>query len=299
MTDNQSLQLLKGFDFSSKSILSRNQYIKLDNNKEYKSVNLSGSIPKDILASEVNFTSIADGMLDGEFFTYLNTENQVVISSTNTTDDNSLTLANSSARQITIVGRNNNYDQIVENVNLNGQNGVLSTNSFWRIENVSVLSTGTLNEFNAGKIYISPYNGVDPDDNLTLGKPDQILDLISINRNISDSCKLTTGIGEKLLPSDIVFSSGVNFDKPYAMEICAKVRYSLPNQPSTPWFRIVVFETSNPVYFQNVGFMGSPLITTYHEDIEIKVRISTTPGGASVSPGISLFLSGYVLRDSV
>lgn len=79
---------------------------------------------------------------------YLNSAETMEIASTSTNDTNS---AGTGARQVLIKGLDENFDEILETVNLNGTTDVTTVNSYLRVLSLEVTDSGSQN-FNDGDI---------------------------------------------------------------------------------------------------------------------------------------------------
>lgn len=95
-------------------------------------------------------------------------------------DNNKDSFENEGAKIIIINGLDEEYNEINEMINLNGQFGIYSKKYFFRINNIVVVECGNLNN-NQGNIFISSSNDI-----LKNGIPDKYLyHIIGINENIS------------------------------------------------------------------------------------------------------------------
>jgi len=97
--------------------------------------------------SSVVSTSYVDVWPNASTLSYLSAAEKMNIVSTDATDD----LGNTGAETLTIYGLDDNYDEIQEDITLNGLSNVLTTNSYLRVYRMIVTSAGT-NGSNAGTI---------------------------------------------------------------------------------------------------------------------------------------------------
>jgi hypothetical protein len=84
----------------------------------------------------------------GGLYSYLSSASVLKVSSSSTAD----TSAGTGARTVQLYGLDANYNEINETVTLNGQAAVNTTNSFLRINRMSILTAGTGGQ-NAGVVY--------------------------------------------------------------------------------------------------------------------------------------------------
>lgn len=82
-------------------------------------------------------------------YNFLAAATTLSLSSTSAND----TALGTGARTVLVEGLDSNYDIVTETVTLNGQTGVVTANSYLRINNLTVTNWGT-SSVNAGKIYI-------------------------------------------------------------------------------------------------------------------------------------------------
>jgi hypothetical protein len=105
-------------------------------------------------------TNLATVWLQGGLYSYLSSASTLYISSSSTAD----TGAGTGARTVTVSGLDNNYDQKVETVTLNGQSGVELNGSTWFRVNRIVVNTAGSGGANAGVLYVgtesAPTGGV-------------------------------------------------------------------------------------------------------------------------------------------
>lgn len=106
---------------------------------------------------DTNLTTIWS---QGGVYSYLSVASTLYISSSSTAD----TGAGTGARTVTVSGLDNNFDQKVETVTLNGQSGVELNGSTWFRVNRIVVNTAGSGGANAGVLYVgteaSPSSGV-------------------------------------------------------------------------------------------------------------------------------------------
>lgn len=96
-------------------------------------------------------TSLVDIWPANTVKSYLTAAETMDITSTSPNDTNS---SGSGARTIRIVGLDNNFDEIQEDINMNGTGTVVSTNSYIRVFKAQVLTVGA-SGFNEGTININ------------------------------------------------------------------------------------------------------------------------------------------------
>ena len=105
-------------------------------------------------------TSLTTIWSQGGVYSYLSAASTLYISSSSTAD----TGAGTGARTVTVSGLDNNYDQKVETVTLNGQSGVELNGGTWLRVNRIVVNTAGSGGANAGVLYVgteaSPTSGV-------------------------------------------------------------------------------------------------------------------------------------------
>ena len=105
-------------------------------------------------------TSITTIWSQGGVYSYLSAASTLYISSSSTAD----TGAGTGARTVTVSGLDNNFDQKVETVTLNGQSGVELNGSTWFRVNRIVVDTAGSGGANAGVLYVgteaTPSGGV-------------------------------------------------------------------------------------------------------------------------------------------
>ena len=105
-------------------------------------------------------TSLTTIWSQGGVYSYLSAASTLYISSSSTDD----TGAGTGARTVTVSGLDNNYDQKVETVTLNGQSGVELNGSTWFRVNRIVVNTAGSGGANAGVLYVgtesAPTGGV-------------------------------------------------------------------------------------------------------------------------------------------
>lgn len=89
--------------------------------------------------SDVVSTSQVDVWPNASILSYLTSAEQMNLASTDVNDDEGST----GAETLTIFGLDGNYDEIQENVTLDGTNNVLTTNSYLRVYRMVVTSAGS------------------------------------------------------------------------------------------------------------------------------------------------------------
>jgi hypothetical protein len=108
---------------------------------------------------------------------------QMKVSSSSAND----TAAGTGTRSVTITGLDEDYNEIVETIALNGQTAVTTTNSFLRINNFTTATAGS-GLTNAGDVYIG--TGV-----VTAGVPATIYDMMPAGFNIHQTHAYTIPAG--------------------------------------------------------------------------------------------------------
>lgn len=121
---------------------------------------------------------------------------QMTVSSTNAADNPSGT----GAFTVLVQGLNAQYNEVSETVTLNGQSGVLTTNSFLRVNYAVVTTAGTSNTA-LGDIYIG--TGA-----ITSGIPATTYQIIKFNYNASLTGSYTVPAGFTAYVSQGLFSAG-------------------------------------------------------------------------------------------
>ena len=115
---------------------------------------------------DTNLTTIWS---QGGVYSYLSAASTLYISSSSTAD----TGAGTGARTVTVSGLDNNFDQKVETVTLNGQSGVELNGSTWFRVNRIVVNTAGSGGANAGVLYVgteaTPSGGVPTNKYATVG----------------------------------------------------------------------------------------------------------------------------------
>jgi hypothetical protein len=114
-------------------------------------------------------TILATVWLQGGLYSYLDSASTLYISSSSTND----TGAGTGARTVTVSGLDNNFDEKIETVTLNGQTGVELNGSTWFRVNRIVVNTAGSGGGNAGVLYVgtesAPSSGVPTNKYATVG----------------------------------------------------------------------------------------------------------------------------------
>tara|TARA_A100000171_G_C2140405_1_gene155071 strand:+ start:9782 stop:10579 length:798 start_codon:yes stop_codon:yes gene_type:complete len=114
-------------------------------------------------------TNLATVWLQGGLYSYLSSASTLYISSSSTAD----TAAGTGARTVTVFGLDNNFDEKIETVSLNGQTGVELNGSTWFRVNRIVVNTAGTGGGNAGVLYVgteaTPSGGVPTNKYATVG----------------------------------------------------------------------------------------------------------------------------------
>src|SRR5210317_939144 len=114
-------------------------------------------------------TTLATIWLQGGLYSYLSSASTLYISSSSTDD----TGAGTGARTVTVSGLDNNFDEKIETVTLNGQTGVEINGSTWFRVNRVVVNTAGTGGANADVLYVgteaTPSSGVPTNKYATVG----------------------------------------------------------------------------------------------------------------------------------
>jgi len=209
------------------------------------------------------------------------------------------TLAGTRARQVAVVGLDDNYEVVFELVNLNGQTPVNTVNAFRRIGTVTVTQTGTPASYNAsqnlGTIYTASNTAT-----FTGGVPDDLnlcFDVMLPNRGHTTTDVLPVKAGDRFYPTSFTISSSINSNKVDSLIVQLRIR-----QGNSGWRTFTTFNvsTAQPVItvaqdgFQSGVLQGVPF------DSDISMAVSRV-GGAGTTDAItcSVFMSGFIVRDLV
>jgi len=126
---------------------------------------------------------------ESNIYLFPTTDSTMTLSS----DDANDTALGTGARVVIVEGLDINYNEIIEEVTLNGTSGVSTVNSYFRVNRLLLKPNGAGSSgFNEGIIYIG--TGV-----ITSGKPAVVVNLIPINSSISQSGFYTVPSGKSLL----------------------------------------------------------------------------------------------------
>ena len=120
---------------------------------------------------------------DGGTITLRTTGIQMTVSSSSTSD----TSAGTGARTVLVTGLDANYAVLTETVTLNGQTAVTMTNSFMRVNGITVLTAGS-GGVNAGNIYVGTGS-------VTSGVPATIYEIAPTGANKTESAQYTVPAG--------------------------------------------------------------------------------------------------------
>lgn len=111
--------------------------------------------------------------LEGGLYVYANAEKIMTLSSSDTDD----TSAGTGAQTVHIEGLDGNYNQVREDIALNGQNGVTLGRKYLRIHSITVLTAGS-SLGNEGVVYVGTGS-------ITTGKPAVVHGCVEIGHNKS------------------------------------------------------------------------------------------------------------------
>jgi len=120
---------------------------------------------------------------DGGVIPLRTTGIQMTVSSSSTSD----TSAGTGARTVLVTGLDANYAVLTETVTLNGQTAVTMTNSFMRVNGITVLTAGS-GGVNAGNIYVGTGS-------VTSGVPATIYEIAPTGANKTESAQYTVPAG--------------------------------------------------------------------------------------------------------
>jgi len=108
---------------------------------------------------------------------------QMTVSSESVDDDQ----GGAGATSLMIEGLDSNFNLLTETVVLDGQTGVTTANSYYRINKAQVITVGSAGS-NQGKIYIGTGT-------ITAGRPATVYEAVCLNKNISHSGRFTVPAG--------------------------------------------------------------------------------------------------------
>ena len=197
----------------------------------------------------------------GELYTYLSSPEKVSVASTNVLDNSS----GSGCRQIHLFGQDENFDDVDEIIEMNGQTPVESTYTYvrlYRMRNISLSSHDLL-----GQAYCGPSST-----SWTAGEPDQVLLHIDSDFNQTQIGLYTVPKGFKLVIKTIAFNS--HKDKEIEMWMAARSLTSV-NEAENPVFT----GRSNWGLYRNlatVNLEGAPLVLDSLTEFEVRGRVAST-----------------------
>lgn len=177
------------------------------------------------------------------------------------------TAAGTGARLVRVIGLNDSFEEVQENVTLNGQTAVETTGEFYRVNSILVLSAGT-SAANEGLIYCAAST-----DTFTAGVPTTPYSVVAELMGQTRCGIYTTPANTKTLPVHILYSCG-NTDE---VECTIEVR---PNG-STVWYRNLEIYAShgNSGYYET----RSAAVVNAGTDVRIMAASAVTSGEMRVS----------------
>jgi hypothetical protein len=185
------------------------------------------------------------------------------------------TSAGTGARTITIVGLDENYNRITENVTLNGTSNVLTSKSYLRVGRMLVISAGS-GLTNAGEI------------TATASSSGEVQDVVPELGGISSQCALTVPADHFMILTLINIGTGRNDE----MEISLVANFPQLTLTQVEAITHIMYEGSESLDFQHHQF--------FPEKTDLVLRARRTAGtSAKVSGGMQglIFPNSY-LGDS-
>ena len=134
-----------------------------------------------LMSGEYSNLSTSDSTIwpEGGLVTWPSAATQMTLSSSSTNDDEGST----GATNVMITGLDEDFNILTESVALDGQTGVTTTASFYRINKLQVVGAGS-NGANEGNIYIG-------EGTITAGKPATVYNMIPVGANQSYGAFIT------------------------------------------------------------------------------------------------------------
>lgn len=215
-------------------------------------------------------TNLATVWLQGGLYSYLSSASTLYISSSSTAD----TGAGTGARTVTVSGLDNNFDQKVETVTLNGQSGVELNGSTWFRVNRIVVNTAGSGGANAGVLYVgteaSPTGGVPTNKYATVG--------IGDNQTLMMTYTIPRGYTAFITQKDVSASSSAG---KFAI-------LSLVARPFGGVFNVKDRVLSSQGY-SSIAY-PYPLKFTEKTDIEVRAKADSAGGTVTVSAALDIVL---------
>ena len=215
-------------------------------------------------------TSLTTIWSQGGVYSYLSTASTLYISSSSTAD----TGAGTGARTVTVSGLDNNFDQKVETVTLNGQSGVELNGSTWFRVNRIVVNTAGSGGANAGVLYVgteaSPTGGVPTNKYATVG--------IGDNQTLMMTYTIPRGYTAFITQKDVSASSSAG---KFAI-------LSLVARPFGGVFNVKDRVLSSQGY-SSIAY-PYPLKFTEKTDIEVRAKADSAGGTVTVSAALDIVL---------
>ena len=215
-------------------------------------------------------TSLTTIWSQGGVYSYLSTASTLYISSSSTAD----TGAGTGARTVTVSGLDNNFDQKVETVTLNGQSGVELNGSTWFRVNRIVVNTAGSGGANAGVLYVgteaSPTGGVPTNKYATVG--------IGDNQTLMMTYTIPRGYTAFITQKDVSASSSAG---KFAI-------LSLVARPFGGVFNVKDRVLSSQGY-SSIAY-PYPLKFTEKTDIEIRAQADSAGGTVTVSAALDIII---------
>ena len=215
-------------------------------------------------------TNLATVWLQGGLYSYLSSASTLYISSSSTAD----TGAGTGARTVTVSGLDNNFDQKVETVTLNGQSGVELNGSTWFRVNRIVVNTAGSGGANAGVLYVgteaSPTGGVPTNKYATVG--------IGDNQTLMMTYTIPRGYTAFITQKDVSASSSAG---KFAI-------LSLVARPFGGVFNVKDRVLSSQGY-SSIAY-PYPLKFTEKTDIEVRAKADSAGGTVTVSAALDIII---------
>ena len=208
-------------------------------------------------------TTLATVWFQGGLYSYLSSASTLYISSSSAND----TAAGTGARTVTVSGLDNNFDEKIETVSLNGQTGVELNGSTWFRVNRIVVNTAGTGGGNAGVLYVgteaTPSGGVPTNKYATVG--------IGDNQTLMMTYTIPRGYTGYITQKDVSASSSAG---KFAI-------LSLVARPFGGVFNVEDRVLSSEGY-STIGY-PYPLKFTEKTDIEIRAKTSSSDTDVSAS----------------
>ena len=215
-------------------------------------------------------TTLATIWLQGGLYSYLSSASTLYISSSSTDD----TGAGTGARTVTVSGLDNNFDEKIETVTLNGQTGVEINGSTWFRVNRVVVNTAGTGGANAGVLYVgteaTPSGGVPTNKYATVG--------IGDNQTLMMTYTIPRGYTAYVTQKDVSASSSAG-------------KFAILSLVARPYGG--VFNTKDRV-LSSSGYSTIeypyPLKFAEKTDIEIRAKADSAGGTVTVSAALDILL---------